>query len=169
MTPLSDIRLTIDFGDRRQSFFADALAELLVGFSLAEALARLCPDVVHMAIQGEGDSEGSPRQGVTNGDQNVVLKTDYETFPIVPRDHEGTSRDGTAALASYLADCLSDRKSFAFYCEVARVVPADDIERALVAALDVPRRDIRRSRAAYFTAIIKPHLAARERGQRTPL
>jgi hypothetical protein len=57
-----------------------------------------------------------------------------------------------------LADKLGDTKSMAFFRRVAEVVPAEVIRDALVRALDLRPSDVRRSRAAYFTSLIMPHL-----------
>jgi hypothetical protein len=60
--------------------------------------------------------------------------------------------------ASYLADKLGDAKSMAFFRRVAEVLAPEVIRDALVRALDLRPSDVRRSRAAYFTSIIMPHL-----------
>jgi len=74
---------------------------------------------------------------------------------------EGTTGIGNATpeqIASYLAYKLDDTKSLAFFRRVAEVVPAVAIREALVTALDLRPSEIRRSRAAYFTSLIMPHL-----------
>jgi hypothetical protein len=67
------------------------------------------------------------------------------------------SVDDSERLADYLATRLGDEKSLAFYGLVARSVPREVIGDALGRALDVPRHNVRRSRAALFTALIRPH------------
>ncbi len=61
-------------------------------------------------------------------------------------------------IAVHLADRLADWKSLAFFRLVARSVPEQEIHRALRLALDIPRSEVRRSRAAYFTALVRPFL-----------
>jgi hypothetical protein len=65
-----------------------------------------------------------------------------------------------------LAEQLDDERSLAFYQHVIRAVPEDLIRDALTRARDVPRRDVRRSRAALFTSIIRQHLPTRTRTRR---
>jgi hypothetical protein len=81
-------------------------------------------------------------------------------------DWEGGSEGETGAApkqaaertASYLADKLGDTKSLAFFRRASEVLPPEVIRDALVRALDLRPSDVRRSRAAYFTSIIMPHL-----------
>lgn len=63
--------------------------------------------------------------------------------------------------ACYLADRLDDGHSISFYRLVAESVPNHVIREALTRALDVKAANIRRSRAAYFTSLIRPHLQRR--------
>ncbi len=84
----------------------------------------------------------------------------------VPRGRrDGRARRGqavdTQCLADYLAKRLDDEKSLAFYQLVARRVPREVVQEALTRALDVPRKDVRRSRAALFTSIVREHLPRR--------
>jgi hypothetical protein len=67
--------------------------------------------------------------------------------------------------ADYLARRLGDEKSLAFYQLVAARVPREVVQDALNRALDVPRKNIRRSRAALFTSIVLPHV---RRARRAP-
>jgi hypothetical protein len=60
--------------------------------------------------------------------------------------------------ASYLADKLGDPKSIAFFRRAAEVLPPEVIRDALVKALDLRPSNVRRSRAAYFTSLVMPHL-----------
>jgi len=78
--------------------------------------------------------------------------------PIGLEGTTGMSNATPEQIASYLADKLEDAKSLAFFRRVAEVVPAVTIREALVTALDLRPSEIRRSRAAYFTSLIMPHL-----------
>jgi hypothetical protein len=69
--------------------------------------------------------------------------------------------DIDAAFASYLADRLDDAKSFAWYRMVVSQVPRSVVEAALVRALDVPARSVRKSRAAIFTSLVRHHVRSR--------
>jgi hypothetical protein len=62
-----------------------------------------------------------------------------------------------------LAEKLRDEKNLAFYKFVVRRLPEEIIRDALMRALDVPQRNIRRSRGALFASIVAPHLNARRR------
>ena len=62
-------------------------------------------------------------------------------------------------LAEYLAEQLDDPGSLAFYTLVACRVPRPVIREALIAASTLAPDPVRRSRAADFTAIVRPHLA----------
>jgi hypothetical protein len=78
------------------------------------------------------------------------------------RGERGQAVESFECFADYLARRLRDEKSTAWYQLVVRAVPREVVQGALTRALDVPRRDIRRSRAALFTAIVKPHLPVRQ-------
>ena len=60
-----------------------------------------------------------------------------------------------------LAQKLNDEKNLAFYKFVVRRLPEEIIRDALMRALDVPQRNIRRSRGALFASIVAPDLNAR--------
>jgi hypothetical protein len=70
--------------------------------------------------------------------------------------------------AFVLARQLDDERSLAFYQLVVRKVPEHLIRDALARALDVPRRDIRRSRGALFASIVREHLPNRRRSNSNP-
>ena len=63
------------------------------------------------------------------------------------------------ALALLLARTFTDLKSLAWYRLVAAHVSFSTIRDALSRALELEPREVRRSRAAYFTAIVRPHVA----------
>jgi hypothetical protein len=58
--------------------------------------------------------------------------------------------------ASYLADALADAKSLAWYRKVVATLPREVVQDAFARARDARREDIRRSRAALFTSIVRP-------------
>jgi hypothetical protein len=109
-------------------------------------------------ISGKGNAS---RQGEPNEQSATESLPSQRSF-----DWEGRAKGkGGAArkqaaerTASYLADKLGDSKSLAFFRRAADVLPPEVIRDALVRALDLRSSDVRRSRAAYFTSIIMPHL-----------
>lgn len=76
------------------------------------------------------------------------------------RDRGG--REERELLASFLADRLCDAKSLALYLRIARALPESLVRDCLSRALDLPAREVKRSRAAYFTALCLPHLREHE-------
>lgn len=85
-----------------------------------------------------------------------------------PSEREATKQRSAGSLrpevertACHLADRLDDGKSLSFYRLVAEHVPSEVVRDALTRALDVPAANVRRSRAAYFTSLIRPHLQNR--------
>ena len=66
-------------------------------------------------------------------------------------------------VADYLAARLGDENNPAWYSLVVRTVPREVVQDALRRTLDVRPADIRRSRAALFATIVRPHLRRRTR------
>ncbi len=64
-----------------------------------------------------------------------------------------------AWLAHELARRLGDPGSLAFYRLVAATVPLRVVRSALDLALELSPREVRVSRGAYFTSLVRPHLA----------
>jgi len=81
------------------------------------------------------------------------------------RGATGNSLVDIRCKALILARQLDDERSLAFYQCAVREVPEHIIRDALTRSLDVPRRDVRRSRAALFTSIIRPLLPKRNSTQ----
>ncbi len=71
-----------------------------------------------------------------------------------------------AWLPHMLAQKLDDERNLDFYKFVVRRLPEEIIRDALMRALDVPQRNIRRSRGALFASIVAPELKARRRKRR---
>lgn len=68
-------------------------------------------------------------------------------------------------MPNMLAQKLNDEKNIAFYKFVVRRLPEEIIRDAFMRALDVPQRNIRRSRGALFASIVAPELNTRRRKQ----
>lgn len=73
----------------------------------------------------------------------------------------GQPVDDADRTARYLADRLDDPKSLRWYRLVCSALDATTVRDALVRALEVPRAEVRRSRAALFTSLVRPLVAAR--------
>lgn len=122
----------------------------------------------------EGDIQGEEGQrSPTDLDESRKEKIDiplphsFSSGREVERGKEGcrggAERDGGFAeavdtLADLLAGELDDARSLRLFRRVVREVPLRKVGWALDIALDLPDKDIRRSRGAYFTTMIKPHL-----------
>lgn len=167
MKPFPDLVVTLELGDHRRTLragdLADDLREWLVRLLLGAGTLSGSVDI-HSVVHGkEGEGDGwvlpDPRT-------NAISIHRFRAFQNREGKEVGSGeepRGGTDAspLAVELADRLDDWKSLPFYDLVARRVPADLIRDALTRALDVPSSRLRRSRAAYFTALVRPHLGRR--------
>jgi len=161
MQPISDFCVILRFGERERSFSAQELAAKLELPNLRFQLIGLVlgpdfPQFVHEREGGKGVERVPRIPGTVNGE-----KSSFKTVPV--REWEGGVGEGRetsakTASAAHLADALGDWSSIAFFRRVVERVPAEVIREALVAALDVPRKEVRRSRAAYFTAVLRRRL-----------
>jgi len=161
--PIEDLQVTLERAGRRCTVFGTELVEVLGSpgtvLRLAALLyARSRPDP---GREGKG-VEGATRQEETNERNGKEIDLEQRSFRDGGSKGEGIPACGQPAAveqtASYLAEKLGDAKSVAFFRRVARGVPAEDIRDALVRALDLRPSDVRRSRAAYFTSLVMPHL-----------
>jgi len=116
--------------------------------------------------------EGQATSIAENGSINEQNISFAESFSIVPAGVGGEGCRGEAGedaaveamvawLAHHVAERLLDPGSLAFYRLVAASVPLRVIGRALDLALELEPEEVRVSRAAYFTALVRPHLGAR--------
>jgi hypothetical protein len=156
-----DILVRLELGERRCNVspleLADALGLAVDGVvhTLATLLAMSTP-----ALGGKGalGDEGASRQEVTNGTNEGFEYADAVPS-FVDSEGEGSAREeGERArlLALQLADRLDDHGSLPFFKHVAAVVPEDVVRICLDRALALRR--VHRSRGAYFTALVRPHL-----------
>ena len=163
LSKLGDLQITLSRSGRIYTLTGAELAQLLdspgIVIRLAAVLySRTRPVTGREGITGMGEAARQEETGERKG-----RKTDSEQRSFGWDEEsrgEGVSARGPAAeqTASYLADKLGDTKSMAFFRRVAEVVPPEVIRDALVTALDLRPSDVRRSRAAYFTSLIMPHL-----------
>lgn len=164
MTTDFALRITLELGTQRREFEVAELASVLDLDGLEPALLALlfrgpCPQVANKG-RGTLGGEVARKESNANGDIYSLVREGEER----ERGCRGKEREeGAEALAQYLADRLDDRKSLAFYRRLARTVPAETIRACLVRAIDLPPSSVRRSRAAYFTALCLSHLRSLER------
>jgi len=188
MTNIDDMLITIALGPRHRTVFARELAEALGVKDVRGALWQLlCGDDradIHSPVDSHNSAsadpgkkggrgiEGAPRQEETNERNNNYQKA--LALSVSGEGEEGCrGEEGESdklRFAHYLAGRLGDLKSLSFYERVARQLPRETALDALARAVDVHPSSIRRSRAALFTAIVRPHLAeVRRRGLRNQI
>jgi hypothetical protein len=195
MDPISDITITIDFGQRRRVIAPEALAEILGCDGVRRALLRL---VLGKEGKGEvGVRNGSEKEykyvsengvenvsennsnhvpvnevnGVSENGFNYSHEKTHETFHPMSgsSEREGGSKGeevvhtveaAAQQIAASLATALSDEGSAAWYRHVAHHMPLAVIWDALRSTFELTPREIRRSRAAYFTGCVRRALAS---------
>lgn len=154
------LRITLELGTHHREFEAAELAAIL-------ELDDLEPALLGLLFQGPHPQVVNKRRGTLGGGDSRQENNENVSFV---REEEGRERgcrgegreEEARELASFLAERLDDAKSLAFYRRIARIVPSPIIRDCLTRALDLPARDVRRSRAAYFTALCLPHLREHE-------
>jgi hypothetical protein len=163
LSKLGDLQITLTRAGRTCTLTGAELAKLVdspgMVIRLAAVLYSRSRPVAGM--EGTAGKKAAVSQGETNeqsGAENILGQRSFGWDE--GSKEEGVSTRGQAAerTASYLADKLGDAKSMAFFRRVAEVLPPEVIRDALVTALDLRPSDVRRSRAAYFTSLIMPHL-----------
>ncbi len=161
MTPVESPRVTLSLGSRHVTLEAAELATL-VSRAIHESLAAML--FASPAPSGErkgalGDGEGLPG---TPNETNGVCSHSFSFREEGGPGEEGTLPvDSPERLADELARVLDDARSLAFFQRVSIEVDRELIREALTRALDVPLRDVRRSRAAIFASLVLPHMRAR--------
>lgn len=143
------LRVVLELGSRRVETDAQELEALLAVPGLAGRLLALV-----LGERGGGGSERLPLPPET-------LERFSEKRCVGGQGRGlGKPSGGTAVdnFAGYLADALDDRKSLAWYRKVVAELPHEVVRDAFVRARDTRREDIRRSRAALFTSIVRPLL-----------
>lgn len=74
---------------------------------------------------------------------------------------EPTAQEQVERDASYLADAFDSPQSLDFFRLVAATVPQRILWDAFTRARDVPRTQLRRTRAAVFVSLIREHVGGR--------
>ncbi len=171
MQPLIDICLTVQCGGRSRDVDPDELAGALGAPDIRPALFRLL-------LGEEGDYRGRERD--QNGYENEINKLEEKderdsisflsSFGSQEREKGCRGKEETHVvdavihnLAELLANAFADKRSRRFYRLVAERVPLGIIRNAMTDAFEPAPREIRRSRAAYFTSCVMPALEAARR------
>jgi hypothetical protein len=169
LTAFPDLEVTLSWNGRNAAFLGRELQP-----QLRQELLRLlglgAHDIHSHAPMGggRGREDGTENEiDISRGsERDSGIETERSFSGTLPGSwDEGCRGEGAAGVdnaveqvAHVLADSLADLKSLDWYRQVARTVPLDVIRAALGAALELPRRQVRRSRGSYFTAIVRPHV-----------
>lgn len=165
MTPLPTISITLTAGTTSRAVTIADMTAALASPDPYSAISRLLfesdPQLANKGKGGWGEEDS--RIEITNNDNKYSQEKTLNTVSV--GEEEGSRGEEGAddaefihSLAEYLADRLQDRHSLAWYRLVAATASHAVIQDALSRTLDVPRSRIRKSRAAYFTALIRPHV-----------
>lgn len=171
MNPIPDITVTLGFGDHHRLVLPESLARALGLRDIRSALFQLL-------LGEEGDYRGKERD--QNGYENEINKLEEKderdsisflsSFGAQEREKGCRGKEETHVvdavihnLAELLANAFADRRSRRFYRLVAERVPLGIIRNAMTDAFEPAPREIRRSRAAYFTSCVMPALEAARR------
>lgn len=160
-SPVGDLRITLSRAGLACTIAGAELAKLVGSPGLVVRLAA-----VLYAKNSSSEREGTTGVGEATRREETNERNDEDidsgrSFRDRGSKGEGNLSPEVERLASYLADRLNDGHSLAFYRLVAAQVPAEIVRDALTRALDVPAANVRRSRAAYFTTLVRPHLQSR--------
>jgi hypothetical protein len=147
-----DLVVTVQSGDRRL-----CLTGLEIDERFGPLLRKRLLDLLYPSTVDNSLSQYISLTNERNEDIYTCLLKGEEGYEGGEGAEEAVD-NRVARLADYLAERLRDEKSLRFYRQVAGQVAPDVILEALTAALDLRPGDVRVSRAAYFTAMILPHL-----------
>jgi hypothetical protein len=158
-----DLVVTLELGTKRRIVTAREIVHAFGDPGLAgKLLAVLLGAHRHGERRGKGGDEG---QEVRNVTQNAFQEASQTRRRSGSGEGAGVARvaapsvqtpDDVERVAAHLASALRDEKSIAYFRIVARAVPREVVRDALTRALDV--RNVRKSRAALFTHIVRPYL-----------
>jgi hypothetical protein len=157
LSKLGDLEITLSRASRTCTLTGAELAKLVDSPGMVIRLAAVLYSRTR-PVTGKGESGGNEEIEDGNGTENVLGQRSFGWDERPGGDGVSARAQAAERTASYLADKLGDPKSLAFFRRVAEVLPPEVICDALVRALDLRPTDVRRSRAAYFTSIIMPHL-----------
>jgi hypothetical protein len=159
---VGDLQITLARAGRTCTLTGAEVAELVGSPGLVIRLAAvLYSRGFGVGREGTTGVGGATKQEATNERNGKEINLNTRSFRDGGSKGEGVLRPEVERIACYLTDRLDDAKSLAFYRLVAARVPEEIIRDALSRALDLPPAHVRRSRAAYFTSLIRPHLQRR--------
>jgi len=157
LSKLGDLQITLARAGRICTITGAELAKLVDSPGMVIRLAAVLysltrPFAVHEEVARAEETDEPNGRGSVRGQGSFVWDRGSRGEGI------STRRQAAERTANYLAEKLGDPKSIAFFRRAAEVLPPEVIRDALVKALDLRPSAVRRSRAAYFTSIIMPHL-----------
>jgi hypothetical protein len=144
------LRVALTHGGKRMELDAAELEQLLELPGLARRLPAL------FVQGGRGSTENLPSLPVTLNASQESSGTQGGSSRGVGGASCDEPVDDVDNFAGYLADAFDDAKSLAWYRKVVRTLPRPVVQDALVRTREARRSDIRRSRAALFTSIVRP-------------
>ncbi len=157
-TSVGDLQITLSRGGLTCTITGAELAKLIGSPGLIIRLAAvLYARNSGLGREGKGMG-GATRQEGANERNGKNIHQESRSFRDGGSKGEGNLRPEIERTACYLADRLDDGHSLAFYRRVATIVPGEVIRDSLTRALDLKAVNVRRSRAAYFTSLVRPHL-----------
>lgn len=150
------LEVTIALGAHSRQISGRELVEAMQASPSLTTLVRLAtstshPHVVHgeEGVGGESGPLGSNAKNISALTRSDPERSERLTRPCA-REVEGR--------AQFLADVLADHRSLGWYRQVAEHAPEHIIRDALARARDLPSANVRRSRAALFTSIVRPYV-----------
>ena len=157
LSKLGDLEITLARSGRTCTLTGAALAKLVDSPGMVIRLAAVLYSRSR-PIEGKEDVVRQEEIDERNVKENILGQRSFYWNEGSRGEGLSTRSQAAERTASYLADKLGDAKSMAFFRRVAEVLAPEVIRDALVRALDLRPSEVRRSRAAYFTSIIMPHL-----------
>lgn len=131
----------------------EVLSKLQTCFGVAEFSSAKCsvPVPTHESTNRLIERNVNGRKEIYNPETLEGMKGSRGRKGVWPVDNPDD-------LAEYLATRLEDMHSLPFYQLLVRRVSRTILETKLSQALAIPAHKLRRSRAAYFTHLVKPYL-----------
>lgn len=170
MTQFADLRITLELDAATRTVTVAELAQALSNRPLDQALYGLVhSEILPQPIPRRRGTIGGGGSRTPGNERERFSENRFRSFG--QEESNSSVREGGEApavdnspdrLAAFLADRFDDWKSFGFFLQVSRALPEPTVRDLLARALDVPARNIRRSRAALFTALARKAMAERQ-------
>ena len=160
---VGDLQITLARAGRMATFTGAELAVLVGSPGIVLRLAAALYSRGTTIAEGKGVTVlgEAIRQEETNERNGMDINSESRSFRDRGSKGKGNFQPEVERMACYLTDRLDDPKSLAFYRRVVASLPAEIVRDALTRALDLQPAKVRRSRAAYFTSLVQPHLQRR--------